>query len=743
MFVLDDLLILLPFLAVAGGLAWWRSRQPTGSAGGDVAACRAVVPPAPGVTHTSSGRGGSYSTGRNPAHLAYLDDYLSRAAAAASGEDVRRVRAFAALQPREGSTSAINTYDNQVFTWGTGWGGLGGLPRVMGYLAQDPVVTAALAACGVQYLGNGQWAVVDDAGNVVTGKKEALEVIRATPALVALFVHLAEDPATRDAVTAAQLRAFLETSAQVPGSEEVSSQALFNFLVHLAHWAPGYAKPQGRPSVVQAAAAQVPGTPSADRDRQLAPLIVQGFYANVPAGAWTPSWTQLQGYALRDMKADGLDVGGDPVLSASSPPATKTAGGCGWPKSAGGPGLARQLATAVKTAGGCGQYDYPNAEVCGNWAPFDSAYLPTHPEVPVAVKVASGPGHARRAHPPSHPWYAGRAGQYNAVLTGASGGWYVFVADDGLVHSAGPAGVVDGVAPGVLIGQDGTPLDLVVDAWDGGYYVRPPGYEDAREVADEPDVPALKTAGGPGVIMGELPDLGSAKTLGGPGAAPTSDQVAAIRRGIVAAVRDGTVDPPGWSQIRAGEYDVMVTNEPLTVGGLRLPTSFDDAVAVAQVMGAILITPAISDARWAVAERVSAQPLGDSTGEIMDGAPGSAEQIVRHNVLAGPNTGRLRDGAWKEIVLVPGLQPDGRGSMAQYGFKRTDGTMFEHGEPSNHDRHYRGYSDTPTYVSRKALKHGGEAGIAEVDLLDELAAGSSIGGPLPQWLVDRLRGGVA
>ena len=75
--------------------------------------------------------------------------------------------------------------------------------------------------------------------------------------------------------------------------------------------------------------------------------------------------------------------------------------------------------------------------------------------------------------------------------------------------------------------------------------------------------------------------------------------------------------------------------------------------------------------------------------------------------------------------------------MAQYGFKDRDDHMFEHGGVSNHDKSYKDYSDTPTYVSRQALKNG-----EPVDLLDELAVGSSLGGPLPAWLVERLRSGT-
>jgi len=288
----------------------------TSPAAGDVAACRAKVPVEPKLVTTKTGRGGPFYTGQDPTLIAWLKSYLEKKASAATGEAKRGTLAFASLQGREGSTAAINGWDDQVFTWGTGWSGLGGLPGVMKRLvAASPAVVKRLADCGVRYVGDGVWSVEDSSGKVVTGKKEALEVIRSTPALVNLFIDLAKDPATREAVADAQLGAFLATSASIPGSETIGTQALYTFATHLAHWAPGWAKP-----AVKAAAAQVPGDPSADRDVRLAPAIVAAFYEAAPAKSYVVTgWNQLKGY-VRDMAKDGLDVTGDPVLSASSPP---------------------------------------------------------------------------------------------------------------------------------------------------------------------------------------------------------------------------------------------------------------------------------------------------------------------------------------------------------------------------------------------------------------------------------------
>lgn len=308
-------------IAVGGGVWLAKAKLIAGGVSPrGYAACRASVPIEPGLKKTSAMLGGHFYNGQDAAHVAWLKDYIANRAASESGEKRRGALAFAALQGREGSTAAVNTYDNQIFTWGTGWGGLGGLPMVMNRLiSASPKAAARLAACGVTYAGNGSWSIVGDDGKTVTGKTPALQVIRATPALMNLFIQLAKDPSTREAVADAQLGAFLASSGTFAGSETIATQALYNFVSHLKHWAPGYAS-----GAVESAASEFPGSPSEERDRMLAPAIVRAFYRKAPAGSYVhKGWKQLQGY-VRDMRTDGLDVTGDATLSASEPPGANT-----------------------------------------------------------------------------------------------------------------------------------------------------------------------------------------------------------------------------------------------------------------------------------------------------------------------------------------------------------------------------------------------------------------------------------
>lgn len=277
---------------------------------------RSLIPPEPGMVATSAMRGGHMYIGKNDAeHVEYLNSYLTARGVGVGRVERMKVEAFRSLLFREGTTAAINTYDNMIVTWGLGYGGKGQLPVVLDRMVVADVVTELFASLGLRYDGGGKWSVADLAtGSVVSGKDPALEVIRASVPLLCGLIHCARGPATRDVVTEAQLDVFMERSAEHDGADEIATQALFNFLTHLKHWAPAYAM-----GAIPWALSQVGmGTRDEARDRALAPQIGRYFYGKAENYSWKPAFSQFKQYVTH-MKQDGLDVTADPWMSAAAP----------------------------------------------------------------------------------------------------------------------------------------------------------------------------------------------------------------------------------------------------------------------------------------------------------------------------------------------------------------------------------------------------------------------------------------
>ncbi|HRI68294.1 MAG TPA: peptidoglycan-binding domain-containing protein [Polyangium sp.] len=281
---------------------------------GEITANRAAI--AQEKHLNAHGKGHIYAGLEDKAHLAYLHEYLERRMASASPADRRKIAAFRAFQAREGSTAAINTYDNQIVTWGTGWGGLGWMGSVVGRVLANDAARDLFDKCGVRYRGKNTYDVVDlGTRRVITGKKEALEVMRASLPLLWMLIHASRAPETRDAVTDAQLATFFVSAADIGMADAISTQALFNLVAHLRHWAPGYAAgciEWALPQVEQEA-------PSMERDKRLAVLVGRYFYGKARRFQWIPDWKQFQLY-WQHMKHDGLDCLDDPFIRATASP---------------------------------------------------------------------------------------------------------------------------------------------------------------------------------------------------------------------------------------------------------------------------------------------------------------------------------------------------------------------------------------------------------------------------------------
>lgn len=278
-----------------------------------IEAARSQVRAEPRLTAYKGGH--MYGGAEDKNHLAYLRRYFEERAEKASASDRRRINAFRAFQSREGSTAAINTYDNQIVTWGTGWGGLGSLRSVMARATANNEVREAFGRVGLRYRGNNIYDIVDTkTKRVVTSDRAAYEVMRGSLPILYSLIDAARNEATRNAVTEAQLVTFMESSAKISGCEGIATQALFNLVAHLKHWAPGYVM-----GCMEWALPQAGDGPSEDRDRRLAVLIGRYFYGKAHKTKWIPDWKQFQLY-WHHMKQDGLDCLSDPFIQASGPP---------------------------------------------------------------------------------------------------------------------------------------------------------------------------------------------------------------------------------------------------------------------------------------------------------------------------------------------------------------------------------------------------------------------------------------
>jgi len=215
---------------------------------------------------------------------------------------------------------------------------------------------------------------------------------------------------------------------------------------------------------------------------------------------------------------------------------------------------------------------------------------------------------------------------------------------------------------------------------------------------------------------------------------------ALLKRGILGAWNDGLVDNFRWVPLRIGPYEIEVTADAASVHGLRMPASFEEILTMAgSVRDIIPPTRAIVDARWSNATRKIVVPPIAGGAKRADGSdPAGVAQVAQWHEKLGPiSEGALVDGAWKEWILEPGLEPR---RPVNYGLRGKDGdpNAVWQSPGHAHDSRWKDYSQLVGFVKREGKKNG-----QKVDLLDELAKGGPLGGPLPAWIIDRLNGGAA
>lgn len=217
------------------------------------------------------------------------------------------------MNGREGPSSAINTYDKAIFTWGMGYGATGVLPRVLSKIyeieqakstdLEDHPVQKLFYLCGFK-LDQGHYWVVDvdarkvykDREPIAAAEYNAFRYIHDTLELHYMWTLAARDDLTRATLLEAQRQIFFLTTGNVSGARRLKTGALYTFLAHLQHWTGdlgmdfvGYAfSNEATPSVSSTA-------PSEKADGEIAVQAVHRFYK------WrSPDWDQNSFGQVRD-----------------------------------------------------------------------------------------------------------------------------------------------------------------------------------------------------------------------------------------------------------------------------------------------------------------------------------------------------------------------------------------------------------------------------------------------------------
>lgn len=138
----------------------------------------------------------------------------------------------------EGGASSINTWDDQIFTWGKGWSSVGALQQVLARLFKlSPRAQEALLSAGVALEGR-RWLAVDtQAGRVVTDEA-ARRLLARDERLLSLFVILGEDPPYAGPSLEAQWAQLRDNAGAVPSYANTWSDEAIRLGVHLSHWLP-------------------------------------------------------------------------------------------------------------------------------------------------------------------------------------------------------------------------------------------------------------------------------------------------------------------------------------------------------------------------------------------------------------------------------------------------------------------------------------------------------------------------
>jgi hypothetical protein len=225
-------------------------------------------------------------------HASWAKDYFQKKFDAATAEKKHAIRAYLEMLVHEGRPASMQTYDNQIVTWGVGTGAMGNGKEVFQNLNEDAKMKKLLDDVGINFF-DGDYHVVDLAKKKVVssppGKKTKqdpsgkgedsrhrlpLDSWRQQPDLLSAIIGISEDKATREAVADAQFDVYMSGAGSWPGQDKIFTQALFFMITHMRAWYPDFAK---NGFDINKEFAKIGGKPSLETDKKLAPIFANGF----------------------------------------------------------------------------------------------------------------------------------------------------------------------------------------------------------------------------------------------------------------------------------------------------------------------------------------------------------------------------------------------------------------------------------------------------------------------------------
>jgi hypothetical protein len=234
----------------------------------------------------------------------------------------------------EGQPASFQTYDNQIVTWGVGFGGMGDGIHIFDELNKDPKTQRLLDDLGVQFF-DGRYHVVDATGKKVVSSSEVtvmkkgkvkrvgwnhappLDAWRDQMDAMSAIISISEDTAYRVQIIEAQWRVYIKNSSTWTGQDKIATLALYYLITHSQHWLPALAK--GGFFVNREFEAVGGGTPSVETDKKMAQRLLNGFLS-VGKNMWKEkkpkTWAEvhrrvnddLWARFSKDAKKEGFDA---------------------------------------------------------------------------------------------------------------------------------------------------------------------------------------------------------------------------------------------------------------------------------------------------------------------------------------------------------------------------------------------------------------------------------------------------